>query len=619
MYRTAIVRQEKYDDVSGLIILSRSTSQTSYSRSISYSAKADTVDGAMVLIDPTTKTFTSASSLSELKSKYIDLNGAIYYIPADATFSQVNVGNGTIVTSYTIQASKAKRMYVVGFRIFSGVSEKNAVQKVNITAASNNGDDLMIGSVCSSCLNVKIISTEGNIAVYKGDELTVYKVAPNGTETQIGVYNVSEAAWISKWQYRIIAYDNVIKLDRDITGWLRGLTGWPYALTEFYGMLATECGLESGYSTWSGASSFMVHRFDVADGTTGRQLMGSICEVMGNYCIAQTDGKLSANWYRVGYIKLYPTARAVEAGNEYEQHWLQNALSYGDFNVQDVGYVQIREEQSEDAALWPDYGTDADVSNAYIITGNPILMAHPTYLGTSTATNSVRNALTKIASRFDYTQYRPFKVTIPELPMARAGMYVQFFENENSIYPTFIAPITSMKWSGHKMTLECTAKQTRSTADSPENWSNTQLAQYSDRVISRTPQEQLFEKMAGSTPGVNLTDGKIFTDKDFRHSGHTVEHYGTDCWYYSASDNDEKSLEAWMDGHLAEMPAYSSRTLVFGCYPAVSGPRICGTLYRDETTNNAVFYGASYGGNGTIFVKAKLTGTWAAMKKLALS
>ena len=617
MYRTAIVRQEKYDDVSGLIILSRSTSQTSYSRSISYSAKADTVDGAMVLIDPTTKTFTSASSLSELKSKYIDLNGAIYYIPADATFSQVNVGNGTIVTSYTIQASKAKRMYVVGFRIFSGVSEKNAVQKVNITAASNNGDDLMIGSVCSSCLNVKIISTEGNIAVYKGDELTVYKVAPNGTETQIGVYNVSEAAWISKWQYRIIAYDNVIKLDRDITGWLRGLTGWPYALTEFYGMLATECGLESGYSTWSGASSFMVHRFDVADGTTGRQLMGSICEVMGDYCIAQSNGKLTANWYRTEYIELFPLKSILDTSDSDEQYFYQGSLSYGDFNVEDVGYVQIREEQSEDAALWPDYGADADVSNAYIITGNPILLSHPTYLTDSTATNSVRNALTKIAARFDYTQYRPFKVTIPELLDAAVGKYAFIHDDKRNII--FISPITSMKWSGHKMTLECTAKQSRATADSPENWSNTQLAQYSDRVISRTPQEQLFEKMSGATPGLNLTDGKISMDKDFRNNGMTVEHYGTDCWYYSASDNDEKSLEAWMDGHLSEMPAYSSRTLAFACYPAVSGPRICGTLYRDETTNNAVFHGASYGGYGTIFVKSKLSGTWYATKKLTLS
>lgn len=610
MYRTAIVRQEKYDDVSGLIILSRSTSQTSYSRSISYSAKADTVDGAMVLIDPTTKTFTSASSLSELKSTYIDLNGAIYYIPADATFSQVNVGNGTIVTSYTIQASKAKRMHVVGFRIFSGVSEKNAVQKVNITAASNNGDDLMIGSVCSSCLNVKIISTEGNIAVYKGDELTVYKVAPNGTETQIGVYNVAEAAWISKWQYRIIAYDNVIKLDRDITGWLRSLTGWPYALTEFYGMLAAECGLESGYSTWSGASSFMVHKFDVDDGTTGRQLMGTICEVMGDYCIAQPNGKLTANWYRTEYIELFPLKSIVDKNDSDEQYFYQGSLSYGDFNVEDVGYVQIREEQSEDAALWPDYGADADVSNAYIITGNPILLSHPTYLTDSTATNSVRNALTKIAARFDYTSYRPFKVTIPELLDAAVGKYAFIHDDKRNIL--FISPITSIKWSGHKMKLECTAPQTRATADSPENWSNTQLAQYSDRVISRTPQEQLFQKMAGSTPGLNLTDGKISMNQDFTHDGMTVSvanHY-----YNGNSDTDETGLEAWLDTQLATMPDMSVRDVAVRSAP-VSGSVFYCRLCR-HNSNYAVLNGCTY--DELIVIKKRTSGTWKASKTMRI-
>ena len=501
MYRTAIVREEKYEDVTGLVILSKQVSQTSYNRSISFSDKADTVGGVTVLVEPTTKTFTTPGGLTELNGKYIDLNGAIYYIPTDTVFARYDTGGiGSVATVNTIQASKARRMYVMGFRLFSGVSEKNAVKKVNITAASNNGDDLMIGSVCSSCLNATIISTEGDFKTYEGDELTVYKVTSEGVETQIGVFNVTDARWISRRTYKITAYDNVIKLDRDITGWLRGLTEWPYALTEFFGMLATECGVEyypvgDGSSAWNGSSSFMVHRFDVSDGTTGRQLMGAICEVMGDYCIAQPDGKLTANWYRVGYIKLYPTAKAVESGNEYEQHWLQNSLSYGDFNVQDVGYVQIREEQSEDAALWPDYGTDADVSNAYIITGNPILMAHPTYLGTSTVADSVRNALTNIASRFDYTQYRPFKVTIPELPMARAGMYVQFFENENSIYPTFIAPITSMKWSGHKMTLECTAKRTRE-KDPTKDLSNRQMLDQS----SDTSAKQVEEATSSAAP-----------------------------------------------------------------------------------------------------------------------
>ena len=430
---------------------------------------------------------------------YIDLNGTIYYIPEDTTFVQVGIGEG-ITTRYVVRASKARKMHVIGFRVGTGTGPGNHVRKCDFYGLSNDDDDLMLGSVCSSWIEATIHSTEGDFAAYEGDELTVYKVAPDGTENQIGVFNITEAKWISRKIYKITAYDNVIKLDRDITGWLRGLTGWPYALTEFYGMLCGECGVEyyaigDGSSTWSGASSFMVHRFDVKDGTTGRQLMGTICEVMGDYCIAQPDGKLIANWYRVGYVKLYPTARLVEVGNEYEQHWIQNSLSYGDFYVKDVGYVQIREEQSEDAALWPDYGADADMSNAYIITGNPILMAHPTYLGTSTVTDSVRNALTNIASRFDYTQYRPFKVTIPELPMARAGMYVQFFENENSIYPTFIAPITSMKWSGHKMTLECTAKRTRE-KDPTKDLSNRQLLDQS----SDTSAKQVEEATSSAAP-----------------------------------------------------------------------------------------------------------------------
>lgn len=617
MYTTVIARNEKYQDLTNLVMLSRSTSQSSYSRSIPYSSKADTINGTTVLIDPTTETFTNASGLNKLKGKYIDLNGAIYFLPTDTVFSQVSIGNGTIVTSYSIQASKARRLYTIGFRVSPGAGSGNRLRKCDIHGLSNDADDLMLGSVCASWIEATIHSTDGDFTVYNGDELTVYKVAPDGTETQVGVFNVTDARWISKRVYKITAYDNVIKLDRDITGWLRGLTGWPYALTTLFEMLCDECGMRYSWSTWNGASSFMVHKFDVTDGTTGRQLMGTICELMGDYCIARADGVLTAAWYNSGFIRIHHSASQVASGATIDIHRFQNSLEYGDHDVEDVKFIQFREEQSENAALWPDYGSDADVSNAYIITGNPIVLAHPTYLTTTTGNNSIKGAFEKIATRFDFQLYRPFKVTIPEFLPAQVGKYVFMGDENDKIM--FYAPITSLTWKGNKMVLECGAKQTRATADSPENWSNTQLAQYSDRVISRTPQEQLFEKMAGSTPGLNLTDGKISTDKDFRHSGHTVEHYGTDCWYYSASDNDEKSLEAWMDGHLSEMPAYSSRTLVFACYPAISGPRICGTLYRDETTNNAVFYGASYGGNGTIFVKAKLTGTWAAMKKLALS
>lgn len=604
MYTTVIVREEKYDDVTGLILLSRPISQTSYSRSIPYSPKADTVNGVTQLIEPTTETFTSANGLSKLKGMYIELNSAIYYIPTDATFGQVSIGDGTIVTSYTIQASKARKMHVIGFRVGTGTGPGNHVRKCDFTGLSNDDDDLMLGSVCASWIEATIHSTDGDFTVYNGDELTVYKVDPDGAETQIGVFNVTEARWISKRVYKITAYDNVIKLDRDITGWLRGLTGWPYALTAFFGMLATECGLESGYSTWSGASSFMVHKFDVADGTTGRQLMGTICELMGDYCIARADGVLTAAWYNAGYIRIHHSASQVSSGATIDIHRFQNSLEYGDHDVEDVKFIQFREEQSDDAALWPDYGTDADVSNAYIITGNPIVLAHPTYLTATTGNDSIRGAFEKIATRFDFQRYRSFKVTVPELLPAQVGKYVFMGDENDKIM--FYAPITSMTWKGNKMVLECGAKQNRKTADSPENWSNTQLAQYSDRVISRTPQEQLFEKMSGATPGLNLNDGKISVDASFQHDGQTVS--VANYYYNGSADTDETGLESWLDTQLATMTDMSVREVAVRSKPVGGSVFYC-RLCR-HNSNYAVLQGCTY--DNKIVIKSRASGTWQA-------
>lgn len=620
MYTTVIVRAEKSAEVTGLIMLSRTISQTSYSRSIPYSAQADTVNGVTVLVNPTTEIFTNASSLNKLKGMYIELNNVIYYIPSDATFSQVNVGNGTIVTSYTIQASKAKGISVIGFRVSTGTGPGNHVRKCDINGLSNNGDDLMLGSVCSSWIDATIHSTDGDFSAYEGDELTVYKVAPNGTETQIGVFNVEEGRWISKKVYKITAYDNVRKLDRDITGWLRGLTGWPYAITDFYSMLCEYCGVTGAWTSWSGISSLLVYQFDVEDGTTGRQLMGSICEVMGDYCIALPDGRLSANWYRTESTKIFHSKSLMsDTDPDKESFCYGGSLSYGDFDVEDVKYVQIREDRPEDAALWPDYGADADVSNAYIITGNPILMSHPTYLTDNTDANSVRTALTKIADRFDFNVYRPFKATIPEAVGFAVGKYVYVGDADNNIM--FIAPITNITWKGNRMTLECTAKRTRENADSFEHMSNRELVtyttsntnkaaqeqrEYTDKVLERTTQADLFAKLKGSTPGLSLSDGKISTDASFVHNGQTISVAAQS--YDGISDTAETGMETWLDAQLSEMENKSVRDVAVRSKPVAASFFYCRLCRHDG--NHAVLYGGSY--NGMMVLKRKTGGVWQA-------
>ena len=343
-----------------------------------------------------------------------------------------------------------------------------------------------------------------------------------------------------------------------------------------------------------------------------------ICEALGCYCVARADGAIRAAWYRVGYVELYARTSDMPGDEpDIEQFYYQNSLSYGDYKVSPVKYVQSRADQSKDSPLWPTYDNvaNADLSNAYIITGNPILLNHSTYGGSSSAKNSVRNMVDKLADRFDFYDYRPFKVTIPETPAVRAGMYAMVYTSTG----TFVSPITRMECKNHRMVLECRCKQTRARVDTPGAMTNEQILEYSDKAVSRTEQSVMFAQTFGATPGVNLVDGRVSIDQSFQHNGHTVVMNTERNRYYSESDNDESKLNAWLDTHLAEMPAYSARQLVVACYPAVSGPRICGTLYRDSNTSNAVFYGVSYGGYGTIYVKSKLSGTWYATKKLTLS
>lgn len=454
MYRTLLHHPLEGTEVTGVRITDGDyTTRAIYA---TYSESAYIRDGKVVLVSPVTDPITS-DIFGTLKNKYVEYGGAVYYVQTVSTTS-----NPSTSEFY----AKAAKGYLVTFpemRIFSGADQIDAIQSAKITAASNNGDNLTFGSVCTSCLEVKIINHNGDITIPAGTTLNAYKVADDGTETQIGVYNVEKSERVSKHIYKITAYDNVRKLDADITEWLRGLTGWPYAITDFYGMLCEHFELSHNWSSYSTVEDFMVYQFDVEDGTTGRQLMGWICECMGNYCIARPDGGLISRWYKTGYIKLFHSKSLMPGTNpEREQFYYQGSLSYGDFVAQEANYAQVRVDSSVESVPWPDYSnvSGSDKSNMYVITGNPILLAHPTYQDNNAPTaGSVNKVLAEIADRYDSLNYVPFRVTIPENPTVNVGDHVLVYGENNK--GLFVAPIAEMVWSGHKMTLECHCKRTR--------------------------------------------------------------------------------------------------------------------------------------------------------------
>ena len=100
-----------------------------------------------------------------------------------------------------------------------------------------------MGSACSNSLDVKIFTPNGNLDIAGGDEVSVYKVNENGARTQVGLFTVENPTRPSANTIRLTAYDHVTWLDKDLSGWLAGLTGWPYSIYELADMCAMLVGL----------------------------------------------------------------------------------------------------------------------------------------------------------------------------------------------------------------------------------------------------------------------------------------------------------------------------------------------------------------------------------------
>ena len=129
-----------------------------------------------------------------------------------------------------------------GTEISSGASTVNAIQSVTITQTVNSQTDLNIGSVCASSIDAKIITPGGNLSIAAGDEVTVYRDNQDSRH-KIGVFMMEKPTKSSANSYKVLAYDRIVKLDKDLSDWLNSLDAWPYSLKSFAGMVCEQCGL----------------------------------------------------------------------------------------------------------------------------------------------------------------------------------------------------------------------------------------------------------------------------------------------------------------------------------------------------------------------------------------
>lgn len=321
-----------------------------------------------------------------------------------------------------------------GGEISSGKAEEMAIRSFSLTECVNEEQELTFGSVCAAMMEMTVICP-GEFPVQAGDEVTIWRENENGIRRKIGIFTVEKPQRQSSATVKLIAYDRIIRLDRDLSGWMEELTQWPYKLRDFARMVCDVCGLTVSLTDFLNGD-YPVGKF-VARGVTGRQLLRWIGALSGCFCRCNGDGELEFAWYTPSETVISPDG---------ESYYVQNGFSHEAYETENIHQVRIRENEKDVGVVWPE--TPAG-SNAYDITGNPL------------AAGSQVSLLQTLYERLQNVRYTPGKLLLPRQVESACGQIITVVDKSGQSYRFYVM---HRKNTGEGQTLECTGSRRRDSA-----------------------------------------------------------------------------------------------------------------------------------------------------------
>nr|DAH55503.1 MAG TPA: hypothetical protein [Bacteriophage sp.] len=433
-------------------------------------------------------------------------------------------------------------MYYDKFVLADGSVLYDNIVSVSWTEQVNSdSDNITPGAVCANAIDIEFwLPADGTLAIAQGSTLTYYKIdADTGAETKIGIYTCEKPEKDGGNKYKVTAYDNITKLDIDVSDWLNALK-FPMTIEAFADSLAAKCGLTfKNIPPING--DYTVPAF-TSNSTTGRALMKMVAQATGSFIRATASGELEYAWYvtnsdlRIAPYKslgesafLYdivprqlddnvPRQLATTEGynkqaNDKEQKALRdrqvvrlrtadvvyqpestpyfsNQLTFSDFTVTAIDKVQVKQSDDDVGVIYP---ADATGTNAIVISANKLLVTD------SDAT--LRPYVKNLYDRLNNIVYVPCSnIQTPETIQIRAGDIVTVTDGKRE----FVTWITSVKHSGNKCTFESVGSINR----------NTTTAVNSSSYSTARKMLEISTSIDGLTVKASQLDTKIDTKTD---------------------------------------------------------------------------------------------------------
>ena len=376
-----------------------------------------------------------------------------------------------------------------GTEISSGLDTRFTIQSVTLTESVNSGTELTPGSVCCSALEAQCITPGGGLSVTVGTEVLLYK-EQDGVRTKVGTFTLEAPERPGPNTYKLVAYDRISWLNKDLTAWLDSLDGWPYSLLTFAHMVCRECLVDLSGDTIPNAG-FPVQKFQGGK-ITGREIMGYIGELAGRFCRANKDGVIEFAWYEDSGVQLNAT------GDRYYM-----SLKREDYLVEGIDAVQVSMSRHENGLLFPEVDPSR---NSYVIKENPLI----------TVVNSdLLPYLNELQRQLQNSSFTPCKVTLPACLDIRAGHTVRIVDGNGNVVKTCVMTKTQ---KGQKDVLESTGSARR------DRLVNNQKSpsDYAGAALTQLTQMDVFNKLTnnGAVQGFILgDDGQIYINASFINTG----------------------------------------------------------------------------------------------------
>ena len=371
-----------------------------------------------------------------------------------------------------------------GLRISSG-QEGTAILSLSLTQAVNSGEELTLGSVCASVAELQLMIEE-TCPIAQGDRFRLYKEDGWGRRWCLGVFTAEKPKRNSRYRVSITAYDNVAKLDRDVSAAFAQLTGWPLSAEFLAQWTGEQCGVTLASNLFFGANR-LIEPFS-GDGITGRQILSFVAEAAGCFGRADKDGKIAFGWYAPNEKISVGSSFQYGIQTQFSQDHLQltgvpafsqeedlgvdvvdayydgqgnlylsgkdslgclaGKMSVADYQVPPIDSLQIRQDSGDLGVLYPKTG-----EHTYRFTGNPFLVF--------SEDEALSPFVEPMIEKLQAVSYTPMTVTVPFDPNVDVGDILAVKDRDGVEHNCYVM---ERQISGHTMTLKCTGSGQRETA-----------------------------------------------------------------------------------------------------------------------------------------------------------